>query len=121
MFAQTFFTVMTVFVLYVIGKFLMKLYNEHLDRMDSSNDSLRRMAENMEEAIAEKHRREKQLAKRKLDIERKRAYEQGRKEAIESGKVTPLRTANSYAAFKNGDVPLNGEQPADYNRAQNFD
>lgn len=119
MFTQSMLTLLVGFSLFVIAKFLMTLYKQQIERMDSANESLRSMAENMQKTVDEKRRREKQLAKRKLDIERKRAYDQGRREAMESSNVTPI---NSYKALKDGDVPLNGrEQPVEYNRAQNFD
>lgn len=120
MIEQAFFSSLFFFSLYVGGKFLIGLYREHIGLMDDANVSLRKMADNLEEQAMEKRRRAEELAKRKLEADKRRAYEKGRREAMDSGNVTPLRPVNSYAAAKNGDFPLNREQPVEYDRAQEF-
>lgn len=121
MLEQTFITGVILFVVFVVCQFVMKKYNEHIKRLDQSNESLSQIAKNINEITNEKNQRYKELAKRKNQADIKRAYEKGKREAMEaSSNVTQLRPKqdyndNNYEAFKNG------EAPAQYDRSQGFD
>lgn len=129
MFEQAMFSAIFFFSIFVVGKYLLKLYDEHIKRLDESNNSLKDMANNMNEIVSDKRKRAEALANRKIEADKRKAYQQGKKEAIVSGKVTPIRAnVNSYQRFKDGEsnvaeeqpVEYNHLQPVEYNRNQNF-